>query len=415
MSNPSDINDLPPEILNEIFQVALEPYGLSNTFVYPRRQLFLKRICLVSHLWHDIACSIPEMWSLFQVAHPFTHASAASERCVRRQKLHLQRAKNGELDIVLDMRDQYLTSIHEHPSFWRAWEQLKEKADRWRSLLIHKPLLRSVDPLRHLLPPSLPKLVAFKSGVYIPVHWGLGPPLSSAPQLREFTATPPSANGVFPFTSSKSLLSLSITGMTWHFKAAFRNAAHLQTLQIDTYGHINPFQALEDLTLPCLKNLIWVGKTNHLKIFLTRLTAPNLETISLTQVPPGQAYPCRDDPTPLSFPSLGTIEYGTTRHIHYLYPLCELVGSLMERGSITVRMSVTTSAVPKDIRRGFFKIIRSNIRWLEERVDRVVWAGLADTRAEFFQSWDEAQNLFGASEPGQLICRPGEQQKVLRD
>lgn len=392
----SSVSDLPPEIVGEIFLQGLEPYDLSKLFIYYAHQAYLSRICRVSKLWHDIACSLPDLWTVVQIDHPAKENHDSPPRGYRRRQLHLQRAKHVPLSVILRALKggKSISLPDEQPTFWMAWRELTQTATRWRSLQVNGFVICRSAGIDNLLPSLLPNLTEIKSSLYM---WGSREPISSAPRLRYFEAV--NDYGIFPFISSDVLQSLCLRGTIWNFSLVLIHATGLQSLEV-TALHL-PSNDFSDLTLPSLRHFTAIGDTWYLREFLAKFKAPNLEMISLLNVPPGRIGPnarhYESDPESLlSFPSLMTVEFGTNRRgTTHLAILCQLIASLDDGGrAVAVRMTRASSSVPRDIHPTFFRVIEADVEWLEGRVKNVVWMDI-DEEA-FFRSWYEAQRHFAS-------------------
>ncbi|KAG8873617.1 hypothetical protein FRB97_006607 [Tulasnella sp. 331] len=143
------MNELPPEVLTSIFELALphyrcDPYDpcyLNHTSQTIRAALTLSLVCNYFRL---VAYGSPALWSVIEV-----------KRAIPLAQTHtwLERAKGVALDVIL-LIDHRSSS---RPSFLAALAALAERRDQWRSLFIHGISI-SDSFCKLLLPSSLPHL-----------------------------------------------------------------------------------------------------------------------------------------------------------------------------------------------------------------------------------------------------------------
>ncbi|KAL1679156.1 hypothetical protein EV122DRAFT_289859 [Schizophyllum commune] len=102
-------NELPPEILAEIFTHTLPP-GLQDAALYSRTQpLLISHVC---HYWRDVAINLPSLWrQFFLLGCPSAH----DHRHLELARLYVERARGTGLLVRYADAEAYIVTPHGRP------------------------------------------------------------------------------------------------------------------------------------------------------------------------------------------------------------------------------------------------------------------------------------------------------------
>ena len=375
----ASVDSLPPEVLGAVFDHGIEPYALPNRAVVNQRREWLSRICLVSKHWMDVAYSRPSLWTLINVNYIHILSPTGSEGSYESCRLHLERAKALPLDVILNITATRLPTQLGRPGFWRLWEEVKERKDRWRSIIIGKFPVHTEQELQLVLPTSLPNLAEAQLSCYSRVTI----PSILAPQLQNLHLTPGTINTFIPFAPSTNLKKLHFLGALRDLHLLLQQAPNLHILSLDKSFFL-PGDVPRDVELPCLRQFYGKGMVPSVATFLARLTAPKLELMSLIAVSPSsQSF---DNVPSFHFPSLTSIVYES--HLYpYLGPLRALLARYTQPGRLTIKLSPNSLSNVNDS----FEGLEEDIRWIEARVTKVVWMGDEHESVTSSKIWQEAR------------------------
>lgn len=373
------IQDLPPELLSQIFESGLPPYTDFDSWTFGRRQKFLALICLISRLWEDVAYGTPSLWSLFVL--DYNEALPAEEDYGLR-KYQLERAKNTMLDIILRYRIQRGHQGRIRPGLWGFWQVLKEKHAQWRSLRVDRVPTNSLTEFERIFPRSLPSLIDFKTALLPSI-----PPRQraiDAPRLRRYEGH----SNFFPFTSTNNLEFLRVTHS---ISEKFQVCPGLHTLHIDM-----PLVSTLPVTLPPLRHLRLssISHGDQVVDFLKNLTAPDLRTISVLNFLSFQPHHPqeRPDSTPIIFPASTAIRFGfgDLRQIACIRAIIERLGST---ASIVLRLS---SPVVMFSQHGLLASEVADVDgafgWLQNNMKDVIWINEGDPVEDCLANWWELRS-----------------------
>ncbi|PPR03495.1 hypothetical protein CVT24_012672 [Panaeolus cyanescens] len=135
---PVTINDLPPEILAEIFHTYMfcedesdlldpELQGMVSVFL-PNPHSAPLLFCRVCSYWREVAISTPSLWSAIAIREPFTLETVA---------LWLQRSHSHPLSLFITLFEDASPAILERlPSLL---QMLYNQMPRWKKVSVHLP------------------------------------------------------------------------------------------------------------------------------------------------------------------------------------------------------------------------------------------------------------------------------------
>ncbi|PPR02885.1 hypothetical protein CVT24_002309 [Panaeolus cyanescens] len=148
---PLSINDLPPEILSEIFHTYMfwdydpdlmdpELEGMVSVFSpNPRSAPLL--FCRVCSLWRSVAISTPALWSAIAVVGPFNPDTVA---------LWLQRSQSHPISLIVSLHHDMALS----DTFARLLGMLHASMPRWKHITLHLPTAKDMRRLLFTLIPE---------------------------------------------------------------------------------------------------------------------------------------------------------------------------------------------------------------------------------------------------------------------
>lgn len=348
---------------------------------YDRRD-WLRIICLVSTRWKKIAYSLPVLWCVIEVQYQvfWRRDGTEHEPSYQACRMHLALAKSHPLDIYLNVNLTKISSTR-HQGFWRIWEEVTQRSDQWRSIRIGRI---PIPPAEHanlprLLPPCLPNLLEARFQV------ATGPLMSyvSAPRLRVLYGTYPSETPFIPFISIDSLEILWITHFCRHVQNLLQHAPRLQILHVNHHPENAPIAMDWTASLPALRRIEARLSPASLSRLLSCIAALRLEVISIT-IPNVRYTP--NNIHDLHFPALTTIEF-QPRSAFCFEPLRHLLAMFRQTASFTIKISRPRSHEPPVVRSA--ADAEEEMRWVEERVARVVWMGGEHERGLSSELWTQ--------------------------
>ncbi|PBK58786.1 hypothetical protein ARMSODRAFT_1091095 [Armillaria solidipes] len=277
------IDSLPPEILSEIFLLALPS---SYNILDPIREgpWLLGRVC---HRWRDISRDYPALWSSFDLVDwQLGQKQLAQEIGLRMLQEALQRTRESRLTMTLWIHDSFppaiIETLMQHSRQWEDVDLLFCSSHQWTQLILNSPSLQF---------PSLKSLSLCYKKYTDDLATTLGM-FKNAPNLRslEFDVRMHSFDmGMIPFPWSQITRLTMSFAMFSHMElivSLLRLCPSLEELTEMTLLHRDPEVAtIAPLTLSKLRSL----SLGYSHLLLGYLICPVLEHLSFTM--PHADYP----------------------------------------------------------------------------------------------------------------------------